>query len=509
MSGAEAAAAIIDGAWERIADRRRQLADPKIGEPRDGVMPGQWQPDETGLPPDCPIQVLGRNGMVTYIVDVLGQLCELKPSDANKKTFIAIFAGRDLYLHWAWPRWGEARAGKDGEKKPPKVNSFDADWLWATISAAAAKKGLWDTVERVRGRGAWRGADGSLVYHGGDGLYSGGRKHPTGEYGEFFYPRRPKLPAPFPATNEATRNPAPEILAAFRSWNWERPDIDPIMLLGWLAVAYLTGALGWRPHVILTGDAATGKSTLQQMIRDIIGSALLKFEDATAPGLYSAIDRDTLSISLDEQEGSGDRILTIIEMARISASGGVKARGSADHKGRVFNSSSPFLMSMIRPPAMQNQDHSRFAMLQLGELSGETVAPVLAEIDSIGPLLLRRLIDGWRYFERAFGHFAVALKAGGHDFRGQNTYGTLLAGAWTLLGDEGWEAAGFDVERYDEWAERMSIERLGIKEDRRADWLRCLDRVLAGRSPTWHGGQRVTVAQYFDGLANNHVDVTQ
>ncbi len=61
-------------------------------------------------------------------------------------------------------------------------------------------------------------------------------------------------------------------------------------------------------------------------------------------------------------------------------------------------------------------------------------------------MILRSLMDAWPRFHGCFEGWKATLFNGGLDSRAQDTYGTLLALANLLLGDDGMEAAGFHVE---------------------------------------------------------------
>jgi phage/plasmid-associated DNA primase len=52
-----------------------------------------------------------------------------------------------------------------------------------------------------------------------------------------------------------------------------------VLLLGWIGAAFLGGALPWRPAGYLTGEAATGKSTLQALIKGLLGDSLVQAVD--------------------------------------------------------------------------------------------------------------------------------------------------------------------------------------------------------------------------------------
>jgi hypothetical protein len=414
---------------EPVVSLRRFEGDPEPGLPRAGVDPGRWLPSALGLPEDCPVVPLGIAGNVAWYIDPIGQVQSFAPP-YGKGHLLGLFCGRANYLTWAWPRWG--KKGIDG---------YAAEAAAAALVGACAAKGPWNSVEKIRGRGAWLSSGGGLVLHTGTDLLIGGRREPPGEIDGYVYPTRPAIAGPWPAPVEEAQNPARLLLPLLRSWQWGRPEVDPVLLLGWIGAAFLGGALPWRPAVYLTGDAATGKSTLQALIKGLLGDSLVQAVDTSAAGLYQHIGNDSLPIAVDELEGESDtrKTVAVLKLMRIASSGGLMLRGGDRHNPVEFRARSCFLFSSINTPPLRPQDLSRMAILRLNRLPSGQPSPDLdaRSLAVVGRCILRRLAEEWPRFAETFAAFKGELAAGGMDGRGQDTFGTLLACA-DLIAHAGW-----------------------------------------------------------------------
>ena len=468
------------------------------GRPVEGVPHGQWMADPaTGLPPNCPVQALGMEGDVIHLVDGLGQHAPVSPNSFGQNFAQRLFLQHaQLYLPWAWPRYN-----KNGD-----VDGFDTTKLRADMYAAAARRGLWDSVENIRGLGAWTDERGRLIWHAGDRLWIEGKEYGLGSFGKYFYPRRPDGIRPWPEEITHDDNPALTLLKALRAWNWERPKVDPVLMLGWIGTAFLGGALPWRASVFLTGDKGIGKTTLQTLVATILGRQVVATPDTTAAGIYQKVKQDAVAVAIDELEASADnrRIMQVVQLARLAASGGVMLRGGSDHTGVAFQARSPFLFGAINPPPLKPQDRSRMALLSIGKLKPELIAaaPILKDVETMGPRLLRQLLDGWEDFPKLRAWYGDALREGGHDARGMDTYGTLLTCAHMMLGDEGVEAAGFSIEFADWWG---SSDALKLDDDGGDDnWRKCVNHLLGVPIEAWRSGKMPTIGRLLEELTDSH-----
>jgi hypothetical protein len=465
--------------------------DPPAGHEWDGKAPGQWQPNFEGLPPDCPVLPLGVDGDTYFFLDTLGQLREVSVNSMGQKYINSLFMARHLYLYWAYPR----------KNKDHNVVGFRAEKVVEDLMTACARKGPWNAIESTRGRGAWRDEDGTLILHCGNQLYSGKQRLNLGELGGNVYPTRPPLTRPWAqpiAKNE--KGPGLALFNLFKGWNWRRPELDPILLIGWLGAAFLGGALDWRPSVFLVGDKATGKSTLQNILKYLLGSWLIQSADTTAAGIYQKLKFDCLPVAVDEFEGKEDnrRTKAIIELARLAASGALMFRGGEAHSGVQFHARSAFLFSAINTPPLDPQDLSRMAMLQLKRLKADGVAPKVdsRKFEQIGRQLMRKLVDNWGRFETTFNAYREALALGGHDGRGQDTFGTLLACA-DLIIDHDAPALGLPMGEYaeslDYWTEALKAINMAEFEDATENWRKCLNTILTTEVEAWRNESYITV----------------
>lgn len=486
---------------------RKKSPHPSL--PREGEDAGEWttnndkgwQPSALGLPKCCPVTPLGISGSVGYFLDPIGQVQPLAPP-YGKGHLLGLFSGDENFLAWAWPR----------RTKEGAIDGYAAEKAAARLIEACAAKGPWHGSDMVRGRGAWLSKAGGLVVHRGTKVHTGGRDYPPGEFEGYIYPTRPRLEGPWPDRIEERINPARQLLGLLQTWQWARPDVDPKLLLGWLGAAFVGGALAWRPTIYMTGDAATGKSTLQELIKGVLAPAgLLQAVDTTAAGLYQHIGSDAVPISVDEFEGKADTRSAekVLELARASSSGGLMLRGGDRHNPVDFQARSCFIFSSINTPPLRPQDLSRMAILRLGALpkmTPEDVARVRSNLEPqllgiVGRMILRRMIDQWPRFRETLLAFKGALMVGGIDSRGQDTFGTLLACA-DLIEHDGWSEDRLKTPTLDgdmvAWSDLMRVDRMAEFEDRAANWRKCLSHMLGVRVDAWRGGNRAVIGQLLE-----------
>jgi hypothetical protein len=511
--GLSAGRAILRGAQERAElDRSRGSAqDPPVGAPRDGVAAGRWgvmgdngepKPDE--MPPGCPVKVLGYNGSDLLLVDAAGQLRTVSEK-FSIDTVTRLFGDRIGYVYWAWPRFGRAKKGQ-----PPPVDTFRAERVHQSFWGEAYRCGLFDKLDMVRGRGVWPGPGGGLIVHCGDYLYINGRMAHVGEVDGAIYPRLPAMLHPY--HEPVGPEPALEIMDAFSTCSWSRPKIDPLLMLGWIGSALMSGTLHKRPTIFLTGDKGWGKTWLQEYIKLIFGPYLLSANDVTPAGIYQRVGHDARPVAIDELEAGDDpeKVLRVTKLARLGYDGAIMLRGGSDHNPVEFKSRSSFLMSAINPPPVPPAELSRLGLLSLKRppLDRKRVERVFREEDVLGARIFKRLIDGWPGFERLLVQYKEALHAGGHEQRGQETYGTLLACAHVMLGDDGMDALGYPLQdRFGQWAEDLAAQSLPEYLDARENWLGALSILLGKSVDQWRGGSQLSVGAVIEAVEAQDIDL--
>jgi hypothetical protein len=528
--GKNRVAASITVAMRQLA-RRKKIADPPPHFPRgaDKIAPaafkGQppnWKPNDLGLPGDdgceCPVVPLGREGGVFHMIDSTGIFRSLTARDFSHSGIQDLFSATPNYPEWAWPRHGKVKKGADDEPLPPRIESFEDDAVRKALFFACAQMGQFSAENKVRGRGAWQLKGGGMLYHAGEEIWRCEvrdgvpifRCEETGMVEDHLYPRAPELPAPWDQPMRAADNPAGALLKILRCWHWEKPEVDPVLLLGWIGAGYLSGALDWRPALMLLGDYGTGKSSLHDALKSLFGDALFKSGNASAAGIRQNMRNDARPIALDEMEDEAEnarRIREIIQMMRVSSSGDTAYRGGADHKGVEFQLNSAFLMAAINNPIQSPQDVSRVAILRLRPLPPAQAMPDPIDADTCGRKVLARMMAQWHRFPELFAEYSRALAAGGHSKRGFQTYGTLLACADMMLGDE--LAAELGVPLTADagfWSEHLAAASRPETADNASNWRGCGMHLLTAQVPFWRSGARTTVGKLVLDLLKGEVN---
>jgi hypothetical protein len=477
-----------------LSEVRRDQAREQKPKALDGMPSGIWTPDALGLPPECPVTPLGYSGGVNYFLDPVQQLVTYQKPYGQADT-LDLFRGRHDVLHWAWPK----------ERKDGKCEGWRNEVAREALVHAATQCGPWSPVEKVRGRGGWLDPDGNLVVHCGDAVFTSNDRLRPGLFDGYVYPTRPPIPYPEHAALKQGENPCKILRPWLKSWQWARPDVDPQLLLGWIGVAFLGAALPWRSTVFITGDKAAGKSTLQALIKGLLGDWLIQATDTSAAGIYQHVGQDCCPVAIDELEGESDvrKQKAVLKLARLAASGGLMLRGGDRHQGVEFQARSAFLFSSINTPPLEPQDLSRMAILRLHRLPlGQAVPdmrpPILA---ALGRCILRRLIDQWPRFFETWGAFKAELAVGGMDGRGQDTFGTLLALA-DMIEFDGWDADRLSFAAHDfevrRWSEVMAVGAMAEFEDASENWRLCLEHLLTVHVDAWRNGTKTTVGQVLE-----------
>ncbi|WP_024349645.1 hypothetical protein [Aurantimonas coralicida] len=499
-----------------FADAQRRLADQAVSESPDPNLPrhidgkpvkaGEWiGAPWDAMPPECPVTVLGHNGGVTYCVSAAGQMHDVERWD---QTVIAkLFAPHFNYAMWAWPGFGKVEADDDGNPRPPKVKRLERDKAAVCLIQEGARRGLFDPSDRVRGRGGWIDKSGRFVWHSGEYLWTiEGKKLMAARPGEldgYLYTRSPDVQRPYEDAVDADTSPAGKLLGYLRTWSWERPGLDPFLFLGWIVTAYMGGALAWRPSVFTTGGAGVGKSTLHGVIARTFDRSLHATADTTAAGIYQRVKQDSLPVTVDELENKpgSNKAQAVVELARLAASGAALFRGGADHEGTSFQARNCFLFSAINPPPLGAQDKSRMAILNLSKLDQEKKALSLDLSEADGPMILRQVMQGWsRFASELLPDWKRALHDAGMDSRAQDTYGTLLAAAQLVVGDEAMASDLLDVTEMTRTGVAIARETTAERAEQMDNWQQCLEHLFGSTIDNWKSGERPTIGAVIEDL---------
>jgi len=441
--------------------------------------------------PDCPVTVLGNNAGIIYVLQTDGQIRAIANRDLSKLQISGIFAGD---VDWLWKRF--PRTDKDGFPV-----GWDAGRAAEYLQGEAFAAGVVSPGDVIRGAGAWPAGSADpfngLVIHAGDAVLVGGEWRKPGRYGAHIYPAMG--PAPRPSAKPLTSKQALTLLSLLGKWAFRDPA-SPRLLLGWIAAGVVPGALDWRPHIWLSGDRQTGKTTLMDFVRSVLGSSLLHLADATEAGIRQALGPSARPVAIDEIEAEAinDRALSIVKLARLASSriGGRVARGSSEGVASIVGLDTIFLFSSINRPPLSPQDLQRITVLDMQKLPGgaedrNAVKKAVRDMAGIGPALRGRVISEWDRFADILELFHDALTDRGHGTRAADQIGTLLALSELLISDGIPDAVDIQIT-----AEMFDPEEMAALADDASDHDRCLDHLLTSTLPTIRRNEARVVSSY-------------
>jgi hypothetical protein len=232
-------------------------------------------------------------------------------------------------------------------------SGYSSHTIADALIQASLERGKIDPT-RIRGIGVWRERGDKIVKN-----FSG----PIPERGWFIYTRFEEF-----ETMEGKAVDPNSVLSWLRRFNWKNPDYA-ILLFGWLAYAPICGVLRQRPHLFLTGQKNTGKTTLLQGIEALLDPLTLKFDGSTTTeaGIRQKLEENASPIIIDEFEagnlGTRRRIVDLARSAFSANAAGVKGTPSGHHM--EFLITSTFLFAGINVLRGSAADSSRMFVIEL------------------------------------------------------------------------------------------------------------------------------------------------
>lgn len=497
---------------------QRNFDDPNPNFARDDIKPGQWEgAPHNAMPPGCPVQVVGLDaeGKV-WCITATGDLRMIEKWDMA--TIANLFSPYINYAFWAWPAWSKGKMDKDtGEWiELPKVVRVERDKLFTCLANEAAKRPMFDPSKQHRGRGGWTNNSNEFFWHSGKYMWKMRGRDVVSVRPElhdgFLYTRQPDTIQPWLGPVSVKESPAQRILDDLRTWNWERPYLDPVLVLGFIVTCFMGGALKARPIIFTTGGAGVGKSTLHDLLKHVLENIVFSTVDTTAAGIYQRMKHDALPVMVDELESKpgSTKAQAVIDIARVAYSGGDIARGGADHEGTTFKMFSSFFFSAINRPPMSTADKTRMAVLNLAKLEAKPGAGrhMLVKNDTDGRMILRQVMDGWNEFSKVLQpQWWDLLAEQKLDSRAIDTYGTLLAAANLVVGPETLEAIGLPLSDAAQLGDIIGEATRADRADHLDNWHKCLNHLLSSTIDQWRDGARPTVGGTMDGLLTGGLEI--
>lgn len=303
--------------------------------------------------------------------------------------------------------------------------------------------------ESVRGAGVWED-DGRIVYNAGNYLFHNGEKydlHSAALKTRHIYnldAARPEFLEPLSAQE------ANLVYEATKNIHAVEMDVSSRVLAGWLFIAPISGALNWRPHLWLTGASGTGKSyLLEELIFKLLKGFSVYFQGgSTEAGVRTAVANGSLPVIFDEFETndvkSGERVASIIELARQASSSGngIIIKSSSSGTAKLFKPQFSMLVSSVRVGLEHEEDKNRFALIELKRGGNNAqlerlnkALSAMFSIDKFSQRLFSRALHSVSNIKKSSDVLKTEVAKFFNMRKGQQ-YGTILAGFWHLTNDD-------------------------------------------------------------------------
>lgn len=375
-----------------------------------------WQGDF-----DMNFKVLGHNEGTFYYFSFKGK--QIVPLAAGSHTMANLFRLDNLN---GW----QNKFGGDGTSEK-KICMYATN----ALIELAYLRGFFKEEDCVRGAGCWFD-NGRKILHCGDTLYVDGVETPFDHLqSDYTYVASRKLMRP--SLEPLSNAEANQLRKICEMVTWEN-SLSGALLAGWLVIAPICGALTFRPHVYINGEAESGKSTvINKIVKPALGRFALKVDGGTTePRIRDLMGYDSRPVVYDEAEKSAN-MESVILLARKSSSGSVVGKMGQ----KIVHASYCFCFSAINPPVNKTADETRIAFMMIRknrrptamqeydallEMIEKTFTPNFAERLQARTLEnLDTLFENIKIFQRAA---RVVIKGA----RASEMVGHLLAGLYLL-----------------------------------------------------------------------------
>jgi putative DNA primase/helicase len=300
-----------------------------------------------------PFRALGYNkGTYYFFSKATQQVVSLTASQCSSATMLLQLADIN---HW--------------EQDPNFAGRSGVDWLKVAndIMKSCHARDVF-SPHRLRGRGAWADDGRSVVHLGPTVLVDGVEMKPANVKSDYIYERTERLEVPVAAP--ASKADAMKLVEICRKLVWQQ-SLSGDLLAGWMVIAPVCGILKWRPHIWITGESGSGKSTVfNNIINQVVGPYAMKIEGTTTEaGIRQGLGIDARPVLFDEAEGEtavdAMRVQNILSLARVSSSGGKVSKGSTNGVAVSYEIRAAFAFSSINTGVQHRADDSRITRMTL------------------------------------------------------------------------------------------------------------------------------------------------
>lgn len=384
---------------------------------------------------NLPFRVLGyNNGQYYYFPRQKKQIVSLAASQHTINNLLQLAP-----LSYWQENYGHANTSAS------KVSLFAAN----SLISACLRKGVFIEEDSTRGTGVWLDA-GRTILHCGDRIFVNGVECKFEDIeSEYTYIAAARLIKP--PKKSLSNWDAARLRQICRAPTWANP-LSGDLLAGWLPIAMIGATLEYRPHIYITGESDSGKSTINdKIVKPVLGALALRADGGTTePAIRNMIGYNGRPLLFDEAEPSPN-MDAVLGLARKASTGATVVKLGY----KPFKAQFCACFSAINPPVDQTADENRISFLVLKKNRKTTARQeyddLLALINEVitpdfSEMLLARVIENFESLRKNIATFQKAARKILNLARTAQHIGTLLAGVY-LLGRCG-EVSEEDAEKF-------------------------------------------------------------
>ena len=186
-------------------------------------------------------------------------------------------------------------------------------------------------LDNIRGRGAWRESNG-ICYH--DGITTTGIKNT-----DKLYIKKRQIDIGI-NNNPATKEDCQLIGKIVSILNFDT-KLDVIRCLSWSILSPFSGALPWRPALLVTGESGSGKTTIvDYVIKPLANPYVFNGGDTSVSYIRNKLNKDSCAVVVEELEADTNKKRQnreeIFSMIRQSTSDDAPISGKATRDGGII-----------------------------------------------------------------------------------------------------------------------------------------------------------------------------
>lgn len=451
---------------------------------------------EPTAPPPIP---LGYDRNMFFYMSANGRQVHGISADQHTKLKLMALASVDEY--WERSKFFHPKLGMQWDKA--------AEWMMRCCESI----GIYDP-NLVRGRGAWMDGDHAVLHLGNKLLVDGDQVEIADFKTKHIYEHA--LPLTLTVGRPIDTAEAKKFVELCDLIAWESADMA-LLFAGWIVIAPICGALRWRPHFWLIGEAGSGKSWVtDNIVRQMLGGIALAVQSKTTEaGVRRSLRSDARPVIFDEAEGEKkddrERMQTVLDLARQASQedGAPIVKGNRTGGVDMFSIRSMFYFSSINIGLSQNADESRtittslvgrqpgddpkeraerFAHLTktaLELLTPEYIAGFVARTLSLAPVIRNNA----EFFARAAGEVFGSRRQG-------DTLGAVLAGVHSLYSHR-----PLTLDEAREFIQKKVWIRSAVaRQETTPEYERCLNHLLEQvvRVTLQHGSQDRSISELIE-----------